>query len=393
MRNLYLNDYVYILLLLSFLCLGFSMALSYITNFIAFTLAIVSVSLNFRISFNLKKLIYFFLIIFPFLLSLSSLLYSVNFNLNLYKVEKLIFLVLTSFSLVFISDKKTLTNKTILLYFSFIVFTLYILSILNGLVYYNKTGSFFDYKYSNSFLEIQHNYLSIYGIFSSYILFVNMLRNKKHYLVFSFMILLMVGFIILISSRFAILLLLALIISYGLYIFLRKKNLKRFLLAMFFFSATIGFLLSSTNTLDRFKKLQVEDRSPRYSIWRCCIEIIDKHTTFFKGLGAGNVQEEINKCLITSKRNYWTGLHSHNQILGYVLAYGYLPVIIIIFVFSHFLYISYINKNHDFLFFLIILLSFGLTENYMERRYGILFYVFFTSFFVKKHLIKKHNEK
>ncbi|WP_396602627.1 O-antigen ligase family protein [Algibacter sp. R77976] len=394
MKKLYLNDFVYIMFLFSFLCLGFSMAISYISNGIAVLLALFSIFSKENKQFSKKNIIYFIVVIFPFIFSVLTLIYSKNIELNLYEIEKLIFFVLTVFSLMFLEDKNKLSRNTILLYFGYITVTIYLLSIISGTVYYLETGSFFDYKYSNSFLEIQHNYLSIYGVFSCYIFLRDMARknDKKVYALNSIFVFLIISFIVLISSRFAILLIFSLIFLFLIFSLFKKRNRKYALISLFLGAVVSSFLIFSTNTLERFQKLKVEDRSPRYSIWRCSSRIITEEVSFFKGLGAGNVQKKIDECLILNKRQYWSGLHSHNQIIGYVLAFGYLPTIILIFVFLHLLHMSLKSKDYDFLLFLIIILSFGLTENYMARRYGIFFYGFFISFFIKKNeqrLLKK----
>ncbi len=386
MKKLYINDYVYIAFLVSFLCLGFSMALSYITSAIAFLTAFVSIFTCKKQVFTKKKLLYFIAIISPFLFSVYSLLFSESFTKNLYSIEKLSFFVLTVFSILFLENRNKLNLKTILLIFAYITVILYLLSIINGIIYYFNTGSFFDHKYSNSFLEIQHNYLSIYGVFSAYILLVDMVKSKKRlrYVINSCCIFLIIGFIILISSRFSIILIFILTASYLIFSLFDKKNRRNSLIVLLLGSFASVFLVFSTNTLQRFEKLKVEDRSPRYSIWRCTLEIIDKEATLLTGLGAGNAQEKIDNCLITNSRKYWVGLHSHNQFLGYVLDFGYLPAAVIIFVLLRFLYMSISCKNYNFLFFLIIILSFGLVENYMRRRYGIFFYGFFISLFTKE---------
>lgn len=388
MKKLYLNDFVYIAFLISFLCFGFSMALSYITSAVAFVIAFVSMFRSKEQLFTKKKIVYFVCIILPFILAVLSLSYSENITKNLYSIEKLSFFVLTVFSLLFLDNRNKFNLKTVLLGFAYMTVLLYLSSIVNGIIYYFKTGFLFEYKYSNSFLEIQHNYLSIYGVFSSFIFLVDMIEKKKKWTYFlnSFFIFLIVGFIILLSSRFAIILIFTLILSYVIFSLFNKKNRKNALIVLLLGSFAAIFLIFSTNTLQRFEKLKVEDRSPRYSIWRCTLDIIDKNATIFSGVGSGNAQEKIDNCLVASKRKYWVGLHSHNQILGYVLDFGYLPAAIIIFVFLHFLYKSIKFKNYNFFVFLIIILTFGLVENYMRRRYGVFFYGFFISLFVKEIL-------
>jgi len=366
--------------LLSFLCLSFSMAMSYIFSAVGIFLAIISIVKTRNKSFSIEKTAYFLIIILPFIFTIISTLYTENSNL--YRIEKLIFFVLTVFAILFLENRNSLSNNKILLYFAYSTIAIYVISIISGLFYYSKTGFFFEYKYANDFLNIQHNYLSIYGVFSCYILLVDMFKKnkKKRYLLNTFFILLIIGFIILISSRFAIILLIFLFFIFS---FLNIKNKIYTLISILFAGIIFLILFFSTNTLERFEKLMVEDRSPRYSIWRCSIKIINDEVSFLKGLGPSNVQEKIDECLIENGRKYWVGLHSHNQIMGYILAFGYLPTFIIIFVFLHFLYLALKFRNYDFLIFLIIIITFGFTENYMMRRYGIFFYGFFISLFVK----------
>lgn len=364
--------------------MGGAMAISSILNGIAFVLACFIILKAQKLP-QKRMLKFFFLMILPLIFSLTSLLYAEDISKNLKAIEKLIFMALTGVSILFVPEKGTLTYKKILLLFAYVVFGIYLLSIFQGIYFYIKTDIFFHHRYSNSFLAVQHNYLSFYGIFAVFIFIREGYQNRKKQILFLHltMSLIMIGIIFLVSSRLAILCIILGVFCLIVFEIVHSRNLKRTMYLMLVLIVPILLLFISPNTIERFKKLNVADRSPRYLIWDCSEQIIEANISFFKGLGAGNVQKKLDECYTLNNRKVWVGLHSHNQILGNTLSFGYFATSILLISFGIFVFYAISNKNYTLLFFLILIFILGLTENYMQRRYGIFFFTFILCTLIK----------
>ncbi|QLG45237.1 O-antigen ligase family protein [Costertonia aggregata] len=145
-----------------------------------------------------------------------------------------------------------------------------------------------------------------------------------------------------------------------------------------------------------YKNLQVEydsfwfKKTNRVVIWKNSLELAKESP--FIGYGTGDVQD---KLIDTYKKNneLWRMqfFNSHNQFLDYQLRYG-LPGVLLLIAFL-FYYFRYAWLNIDFLYlsFLIIITMGFLSENFIQRHWGIVFFTFFNSLFYYR--IKQLNTK
>lgn len=121
--------------------------------------------------------------------------------------------------------------------------------------------------------------------------------------------------------------------------------------------------------------------APRLELWKCALEAASNNYVF--GNGFGNTQKLLNECYKSKGFDHYAQLNyqTHNQYLSSFARGGImgLGVILIVLLFPLFLAIK--NKNYLYVSFLIIILVCCLTENVLNRHFGIVFYAFFNSLF------------
>ena len=109
------------------------------------------------------------------------------------------------------------------------------------------------------------------------------------------------------------------------------------------------------------------------------------------GVGIANVQDELNNCygvngdeeMIKSEYN------THNQYFDITLSLGILGILIFVLMLAYPMYLSIIQRNHVYLFFLIFISLCFFSENLLSRQYGVIFFAFFHSLFAHLFLSKK----
>ena len=114
------------------------------------------------------------------------------------------------------------------------------------------------------------------------------------------------------------------------------------------------------------------------AIYNCSISIIKEAPVI--GYGPGDVQKELNSCYekfntqAFKKERY----NSHNQYLDYLLSFGVIGFIIILYCFLYYLKMARKNPDNKVYFNFLILFYFTfLTENILVRNTGMVLFVTF----------------
>ncbi|MBX0331699.1 O-antigen ligase family protein [Pontibacter sp. HSC-14F20] len=120
----------------------------------------------------------------------------------------------------------------------------------------------------------------------------------------------------------------------------------------------------------------------RYINWGCSIELLKKDNNWLTGLGIGHTQQPLNACY--KDLNPWIyelKMNSHNEYLDEMLRNGIVGLSILLLV----LLIPAINSlkqtNYTYLSFLILFAVAILTENFLSRQAGIMYFALFASVF------------
>ncbi|MFI5151403.1 MAG: O-antigen ligase family protein [Bacteroidia bacterium] len=298
--------------------------------------------------------------------------------------------------------------RKILLLFAWTTVCAAILAILYGTAMVIHTGDT-GYLYNDSLgilYEKQAVYLAMYVNFAVIILLGQLHENrfaKKLYRNLAlFAVLFLTAFVYLLACRTALLLLLLVLGGYVFYmIFKQKRYLSGGMLVLGFLLASVmsyklfpkaaSRLLFVTQTAYTFESKGESDHfngehkaenwnsvNTRLAIWACSREVIAGHLLFGTGIG------DSEDALISQyeKHNFDFAikyrLNSHNQYLDVILTYGLLGLFLFLTVFFILtLRVVWKRKDFLFLFFVVSMGVYMITEVMLSRNQGTAFIAFF----------------
>jgi O-antigen ligase len=130
--------------------------------------------------------------------------------------------------------------------------------------------------------------------------------------------------------------------------------------------------------------------SIRNAIWRCSLIEIEKSNIFI-GNGIGDVPTKLQECYNCKYPELDKYYNTHNQYFSIILGMGFVGILALLSFIFYFIRLSFLNKNKYLLVLMVFYLYMFVFENILERKYGILpflfFTFFFTFFFTKKNLL------
>ena len=365
---------------------------------ISIFLVIISIISIFNFKIEKNKNINYYL---PFILSISfyvinifGLFWSSDIDSGFKHLEiKLSFLVIP---IIFLNKNLISQNKIVHLFQSYLAgnCALAIYSIANAAFAYFQYGSnHFTYTFLSP--NFHPTYLSIYSLFSLGLLFNTRNLIIKNKILKISVIVFLVIWLLLLSSKINILLLFVvlifqLIITIGL-----TQNKPKLLAWSFLFSAFIAtFLYLNTSITDRFKtsintiissnnisKNDTESNRARILIWKSATCLV--HNNPIIGVGTGDVNNELVKEY--EKRSYLgikeKRLNAHNQYLQTALATGIPSMLFLLFFITFPILVHHSAKYRILHYFVFIFSINALVESTLENQAGVVFFIFFTLYF------------
>lgn len=258
-------------------------------------------------------------------------------------------------------------------------------------------------------------YFAMYCTFSVFVLInylaENHLGNLKRNLVPLLVLIFLLIFNLLLSSR-AELIALGLISAGQVLVLAYQKNRMKegVLILVLFLSCLAGGVFFNQTNRSRF--LEAINYKNRYSIenyhwggramrmlkWECCNDLI--RASPFVGYGTGDVQDHLQACY-TAKKFYPLTLfgaryNAHNQYFETMLAIGLPGLLSLLLALGTGIYVAK-NKKNFLLFCFIILFAFCcLTESMLNNLAGVVFYTFFNSllaFGQRRKLESENNQQ
>lgn len=221
--------------------------------------------------------------------------------------------------------------------------------------------------------NVFHNtYYSIYSLCSIVFLSYNLNRFNKKDIIPLILILMHLFFIVVAASRITYIIIF-LLICFSLFktIFANRIAIykKTFLFILFLsFSA----LLTKYDYLTyKFVKDLPKAFDFRVELWLKSFEIFNKN---FFGVGFSNFHYQLNS---SNGNNIQTDYNAHNLYLEYLCALGILGGGWFIYMLSSIIKEAITEKNRMLLAFLVIMCLSFITEAWLIRQYGILFFMFF----------------
>jgi O-antigen ligase len=302
---------------------------------------------------------------------------------------KYIPLILIPSSLLFVNYEKKVLDG-----FIYSVVCCCIISIVD--VFIKSKGYIFYYHNPTELLDIQANYLGIFVCFALSIMYSEILEANvaklKHYILFPILFF-SLAFLF---NRTAIIVTIVISFSFAVLYLNKTRNIKFLIGFLFFFLTATTWVIRRPIMQSKFKELvQIDVQnttvydngiSSRLLSWNCSIDAI-KNIGFY-GNGVAGTKEILNDCYRTMVGDEAVQIHeeynAHNQFLQIFLENGYLGLVVFIFIFGCILYGSIKNKDYLLFSYFLIMLIFGMTESFMVRQWGLIFFTFFTPYLLNR---------
>lgn len=367
------------------------MTLPLANNINSISIILLSIySLIFIKRIKFKKIKQFKYMILYFVIVCTSLLYTKNLDIGFKYIVK--FLPFLIFPIIF-SILKFNRAELVKIFNLFAIW-------MCCLIFYAEVATIYEILKSNeslylifrkdySYIVIANKigmhppYFALYISFCIFYLITHFNKNNIPRLVKILMLVLMLFFLVHLSSRLP--LVAAFITGFGIYIYVLKKKFGAFKTIAFSILPIIlvaFFILNVRSTAYRFQELigmqyssglYIESGPSKLKQWEAGL-LANKHIVFGEGIGDAN--EKIiesnyeNELFKNAKREY----NAHNQFIQTYVGLGLAGLILLGFII---IFYGFISPKKDFrlLFygFSIYLLIVFLSESYLERHHGIVF--------------------
>ncbi|UOY08831.1 O-antigen ligase family protein [Muricauda sp. SCSIO 64092] len=233
-------------------------------------------------------------------------------------------------------------------------------------------------------------YLAQFVVMAFFILFEAFLRNDKLLYKITIVIfqIFLITSLIFLQSRTPIV---AFMICLILYVFIKvfRQKIKKQLgyVAFILAFSSLFFLTADTNSYliikDRLFNNFTDGLSLRFHSWSCAWRIFLENPKVF-GIGFSNTQLFLDECYKNHylARPYFEHYNAHNQYLQILIASGILGILSWLSMIGFGFYRAISNNNVLSLIFLTLFSICCLTEVYLARIWGVLFYALFYSLLV-----------
>ena len=367
-------------------------------------LSLVSLFLFEKKRFNTKLFLFF---IFYFSINLFSLLYTQNLEYGFNRLGGVLPFFYIPLTFCVISNSEIIIEKGFLFRWNFLFNLSSLLFLIAFCFIFYLQGISFTYNNIRTVLEkipligihpIYSSILSVLGIVLSFYVFN---ENKK---INIFFIIIQTILLILSGARSTFI---AFIIVIFLLIFMSRlgKAYKYLIIISSVLFLSSLFVINS-DFKKRFKEVILpvsyskvdinNSTSIRNAIWRCSLIEIQKSNIFI-GNGIGDVPTILQECYDCEYHELDKFYNTHNQYFSIILGMGILGLVAFISFILYFIRLALISKNKYLLVLIIFYLYMFVFENILERKSGILPFLFFTFFIFhfftkqKQNLLNEHK--
>ena len=330
-----------------------------------------------------------------FLVLAISVLYSQNVPEGLRSLETKLSFFVFPFFLPVVFHNRNITKRmlTVLLYagVSYIF-----LSLIDAAIHYQSTRSISSFFYTELGVGFFRESSFVHPTYASFFYNVliahvalGLLQNEgdsKKKIRGIGVLILLVLFVFMLSSKFGILALL-LNLCFLLFFYIKKtKKVAKAAVVLVLFTLGASLVVTQTPLKHRFESAfsaltsgsgKYSSTQTRLDVWNVTAEVIAEHPIL--GVGTGDVRDELrmkymeNEYFMYAERGY----DSHQEFLQTWAALGLLGVLLLLSLF-YFLFHRAKQTRHFLLtIFTILFLLFGLVESMLERQAGVVFFVFF----------------
>jgi O-antigen ligase len=365
-------------------------------------LFVVLKSADIKQQFNRNK-IPLILFILPFLLTLFGLLKSQNIDAGLFKVEKQLSLLLFPIFFSLMPSNSIKIRKLTTTLFVTVISMMYLYIIIHGIInmignegpaitinndsFHKNTSewNYLTYAQLLSPVGMSAIYASMYLSFAIFILIYKIklsplliiciilsglilqLMTGSKMGIISYVIVSLIVIMRKLKIRYALGLLLLIIILFSLFIRLNPVVYDRLI---------NWTSINYPNNISGWNSTNI-----RMALWESSLNIIFEHPIFGVGTGNAQIYREIEYNKYSFVQAHPNTLNSHNQFLESAVEGGILLLLSISVVFGIAVYKSVTKRDPLYLSFILIIIMCSLTESIFNTQKGVVFFSFFNSMF------------
>jgi O-antigen ligase len=304
-----------------------------------------------------------------------------------------------------VRDIKKINNAIIFSALAAILFSLYSVVLM-----INETGIFNigNPLRSADTLVVDRLYLGLLSVCSVLISYVSMTKTYNEYNKYHLVnIIINLLFVLFIVSRYAVVALLFVLIINQLYV--SKKLLRMTLVLVGVFLIGIVSCQLKDTVAKRFLYAEDYTTNPslikndasfdqREEIWVCVANIAKEEGLLFSGLSFQGTKQALQSCydskILDLETKEWflkKKYNTHNQFMDFYLSTGVISLLLLI---LFFLYTFFKNRrNFIQTAFLIVIISFGMVENFFHRQIGAYYFGFILIILLIDHTSFSKNKK
>lgn len=323
-----------------------------------------------------------------------GLLYSENIAFGWRVIEtNLSFLTMAFIFSKFENEDSRLQNN---LYYSFTIglSLACLICLINALVVYGKLGDggvFFFYSLTD-IISFQPTYFAYYLIFSiTYGLYLIYNQNDQKHTVLKLGGILFLFFVLMLTGGQTAYISMLLVFAFFILKFLieEKTLVKKIMLVLVVCMLLCMFLTNLVTQKDNRMPL-LSDSWDRLVLWESAINAVPNPLI---GVGTGDYKAVLNQYYVDHGMEKFANgsYNSHNQFIQLLFSNGMLGVAALLLMISRPLYLSFKNQNILSILSLFPFLIYGITEVFLGRYQGVVFFAFLHQFFINQTNLKKHS--
>jgi len=347
---------------------------------------------------NFKKFLFLNLFV---VVNIISLFYSNTLKDGFTRIEGYLPLIYITFSYFVILKtgikfNKVFINNWYLIFnvsnFIFLICFIVYFNYLNLEVNYNNIRTIFD---KIPFINMHPIYLSIMAILG----IMTSIQILNSNLIKAFFILINIVILVLSGTKAAFIVFVVMTFIYLL--FSKISKTVKLSLVLFTLLFAISLFTFHNDFRKRFSEIILpisynsinsnNSTSVRFAIWNCSLNLI-KESNIFYGNGVGDVKGLLEDCYSSKYPQLDKYYNTHNQYFSIMLGTGIIGLMSFFVLIAYVFHMGIKNKNKFIITLIIFYLYMFIFENVIERKYGILMFLFFIFFVFNIFQTKQTNE-
>jgi len=334
---------------------------------------------------------YFWVFTAVYLIQFFGILYSTDVHDALTKLEKKAGLIIFPLIILSMPSLKSKHLTYVIISFGICCFGLFAYAVSKLILTYGSLTQVPQLTEAiDELIHLHHAYSGLYLVF----LIVSLVYLLTKYwpqlnlytrLCLGFSIIVFYVFLIVLGARMALFISFIVLALQMLIFTLQTKSFKILTLLAFTIIIGAGGILALPATRNKINEILFvrgvhHPFTPRLIQWQCSFDILNENSSWIKGVGTGDVKPLLQDCYQDKK--FWGHLYNynlHNEYLEEMVRHGLIGLGLLLLTFFYPLIVSIKHNNYLYTFFIIVFMLACISETFLNRQKGVIFYAFFNS--------------